>query len=44
VRGLIGQGAALDEQSVYFLARLSPRYPTVEVRCGVPVTIAKLVG
>ena len=32
VRGLIGQGAALDERSVYFLARLSPRYPTVEVR------------
>jgi len=24
--------AALDERSVYFLARLSPRYPTVEVR------------
>ena len=32
VRCLIGQGAALDERSVYFLARLSPRYPTVEVR------------
>jgi carboxylate-amine ligase len=32
IRGLIGQGAALDERSVYFLARLSPRYPTVEVR------------
>ena len=32
VRRLIGQGAALDERSVYFLARLSPRYPTVEVR------------
>ena len=32
VRGLIGCGAALDERSVYFLARLSPRYPTVEVR------------
>ncbi len=26
------RGAALDERSVYFLARLSPRYPTVEVR------------
>ena len=25
-------GAGLDERSVYFLARLSPRYPTVEVR------------
>ena len=32
VRRLIGQGAALDERSIYFLARLSPRYPTVEVR------------
>ena len=31
-RRLIGQGAALDARSVYFLARLSPRYPTVEVR------------
>ena len=29
---LIRRGAALDEASVYFLARLSPRYPTVEVR------------
>ena len=32
VRGLIGRGAALDERGIYFLARLSPRYPTVEVR------------
>jgi len=32
VRRLIAQGAAIDERSVYFLARLSPRYPTVEVR------------
>jgi carboxylate-amine ligase len=32
VRGLIRQGAALDERGVYGLARLSPRYPTVEVR------------
>ena len=32
VRRLIGQRAALDERSVYFLARLSPRYPTVEIR------------
>jgi glutamate---cysteine ligase / carboxylate-amine ligase len=32
VRRLIGQGAALDEQGIYLLARLSPRYPTVEVR------------
>ena len=32
VRRLIERGAALDERSIYFLARLSPRYPTVEVR------------
>ncbi|PRY21603.1 carboxylate-amine ligase [Pseudosporangium ferrugineum] len=32
VRDLIGRAEALDEGSVYFLARLSPRYPTVEVR------------
>jgi len=32
VRRLIRQGAALDERNVYFFARLSPRYPTVEVR------------
>jgi glutamate---cysteine ligase / carboxylate-amine ligase len=32
VRGLIARGAALDERSIYILARLSPRYPTVEVR------------
>jgi carboxylate-amine ligase len=32
VRRLIGRGAALDERNVYFWARLSPRYPTVEVR------------
>ncbi len=32
VRRHIGQGAALDERSVYYRARLSPRYPTVEVR------------
>ena len=32
MRRLIRQGAALDERNVYFLARLSPRYPTVEVR------------
>jgi glutamate---cysteine ligase / carboxylate-amine ligase len=29
---LIAHGAAVDQRSVYFLARLSPRYPTVEVR------------
>ena len=32
IRGLIDQGAALDEQGVYLFARLSARYPTVEVR------------
>jgi len=32
VRGFIARGAALDERAVYILARLSPRYPTVEVR------------
>jgi carboxylate-amine ligase len=34
VRRLISQGAALDEQGIYFPARLSPRYPTLEVRVG----------
>jgi carboxylate-amine ligase len=32
VRRLIRRGAALDERSIYLLARLSARYPTVEVR------------
>ncbi len=32
IRRLIARGAALDERSVYFLARLSPSYPTIEVR------------
>ncbi|HEU4675394.1 MAG TPA: YbdK family carboxylate-amine ligase [Motilibacteraceae bacterium] len=32
VRSLIRTGRVLDERAVYFLARLSPRYPTVEVR------------
>ncbi len=32
VRRLVGRGAALDARSVYVFARLSPRYPTVEVR------------
>jgi glutamate---cysteine ligase / carboxylate-amine ligase len=32
VSDLVRASAALDERSVYFLARLSPRYPTVEVR------------
>ena len=38
VRGLIGRGAALDERGIYFLARLSPRYPTVEVRVAEPAS------
>ena len=49
VRRLIGRGAALDERSVYFPARLSPRYPTVEVRvadvcldAGTAVLLARL--
>jgi carboxylate-amine ligase len=32
VAALIRSGAALDERGVYFWARLSPRYPTVEIR------------
>ncbi|MFD0664081.1 carboxylate-amine ligase [Thermocatellispora tengchongensis] len=32
VRRIIERGGALDERGVYFHARLSPRYPTVEVR------------
>jgi carboxylate-amine ligase len=32
VAELIGTGAALDEPGVYFWARLSSRYPTVEIR------------
>lgn len=32
VHSLIASGAAMDRAGVYFLARLSPRYPTVEVR------------
>ena len=50
VRRLIGRGAALDDRSVYFLARLSPRYPTVEVRvadvcldAGTAVLLAGLI-
>lgn len=30
----IASGQALDRRSVYFLARLSPRYPTIEVRAA----------
>ncbi|PWD52545.1 carboxylate--amine ligase [Serinibacter arcticus] len=34
VEGLVASGAILDEAMVYFDARLSARYPTVEVRVG----------
>src|SRR5271166_5935300 len=48
VRGLITRGAAPDEQGIYFLARLSPRYPTVEVRvadaCLDPGTAVLVAG
>ncbi|KRF34154.1 carboxylate-amine ligase [Nocardioides sp. Soil805] len=30
--GAVSSGRALDVRSVYFLARLSPRYPTIETR------------
>lgn len=32
VRSLVGSGAAMDPAGVYFLARLSERYPTIEIR------------
>jgi carboxylate-amine ligase len=32
VRELVDSGAAIDPRSVHFHARLSPRYPTVEIR------------
>lgn len=32
VRALVASGAAIDTAGVYFLARLSARYPTIEVR------------
>ena len=32
VQQAVARGDALDARSVYFWARLSPRYPTVEVR------------
>src|SRR4051794_3395570 len=32
VAALVAAGAALDQHGVYFLARLSQRYPTIEVR------------
>jgi carboxylate-amine ligase len=48
VRRLIASGAALDEKGIYFPARLSPRYPTVEIRvadaCLDPGTAVLLAG
>ena len=32
VAALVASGTAYDERSVYYLARLSPRYPTIEIR------------
>ena len=32
VKRLVDNGDALDARGVYFLARLSPRYPTIEIR------------
>lgn len=32
LHSLLGRGAAYDLRSVYFMARLSPRYPTIEIR------------
>src|SRR4051812_18408349 len=34
MQSLVDSGAAVDEAGVYLLARLSSRYPTVEVRIG----------
>jgi carboxylate-amine ligase len=48
IRRLIERGAALDEQGIYLLARLSQRYPTVEIRvadaCLDPGTAVLLAG
>ncbi len=32
IQGFLRRGTAMDERSIYLLARLSPRYPTVEIR------------
>ena len=41
----IASGKALDSRSVYFLARLSPRYPTIEVRAAdVCLTVEEAVA
>jgi carboxylate-amine ligase len=45
IRRTIAIGDALDERSVYFLARLSPRYPTIEVRAAdVCLTVGEAVA
>lgn len=44
VRTAVGAGAAHDPRSVYYLARLSPRHPTVEVRLAdVTLTVDEAV-
>jgi glutamate---cysteine ligase / carboxylate-amine ligase len=44
VRDAVRSGDALDARNVYFLARLSPRYPTIEVRVAdVGLTTAETV-
>jgi carboxylate-amine ligase len=41
----VSSGDALDARSVYFLARLSPRYPTVEIRVAdVSLTAEETLG
>lgn len=45
VRTAVLAGKALDERSIYYLARLSPRYPTVEVRLAdVGLTVTETVA
>ncbi|HEU5037390.1 MAG TPA: glutamate--cysteine ligase [Nocardioides sp.] len=45
VAHVVAAGRAFDPRSVYFLARLSPRYPTVEVRVAdVALTAEETVG
>lgn len=45
VEHVVTSGHAYDARSVYFLARLSPRYPTVEVRVAdVGLTAEETVG
>jgi len=45
VERLIASGAALDEQAIYFDARVSARYPTVEIRVAdVSVDVERAVA